>query len=140
MTDNGRNDFHKRLAAIDKKPNSTIRAKRSDRVGIYDYEEEKRRKANKFPLRKLIASLVLAAIGLIVVKVIMVRDMGEEQYQERLSELRAGEGWEPFAAVIAGRDPLMMLIERTVFGEDDSNPETENAPAIIIPEASNISD
>tara|TARA_R110002124_G_scaffold55459_8_gene156776 strand:+ start:2862 stop:3287 length:426 start_codon:yes stop_codon:yes gene_type:complete len=128
MSNIGRDDFHKRLAAIDKKPQSENRAKRSTRVGLYDFEEEKRRKANRFPWRKLIATLILAAVGLIVIKTFMVRKMGEEQYQARLVELREGEGWMPYAAIVAGRDPLMMIIERMVFGEYQEPIEQENAP------------
>lgn len=138
MSNNSTSDFHKRLAKIEKSKGTPARAKRSDRMGIYDAEEEKRRKANRFPWRKLMFTLALGVVGLIAVKTFMVRDMGEEKYQARLTELREGEGWEPYGAIIASRDPLMMVFERLL--SSDSDEPKQNAPEIIIPEASAISE
>jgi|GEM_PF-3367165 len=131
MSNDSRSDFHKRLDAINKNPKTQTRAKRSDRVGIYDYEEEKRRKRARFPWGKLFAWVIVGIIGMIIVKAFMVREMGEEAYQARLAELRAGEKWEPYAAIVISRDPLMMIVERVLERAESSNksdPETTNAP------------
>ena len=125
-TDN-RADFHKRLAALDKKPATGARAKRSDRVGVYDQEEEKRRKRPRFPWKRLVITILIGIVGLIGVKAYTVHKMGEDAYQTRLAELRDGDGWEPYAAIIISRDPLMMLFERLLFSNDGA-PKTENAP------------
>jgi len=141
MSNDSRSDFHKRLDAINKKPKTQTRAKRSDRVGIYDFDEEKRRKKAKFPWKRLMAWVIVGIIGLIVVKTFTVRKMGEEAYQTRLAELRAGDGWEPYAAIAISRDPLMMVIERFMWGEEAvlPEPETINAPEPS-PEASTTSE
>jgi hypothetical protein len=122
-----RADFHKRLAAIDKKETTGGRAKRSDRVGVYDVEEEKRRKRQRFPWGKFFVTILIGVVGLIGVKAYAAHKMGEEAYQARIAELREGEGWDPSAAVIISRDPLMMLFERLVFSKLPE-PKTKDAP------------
>lgn len=117
MPNDSRNDFHKRLAALDKKQPKPQRAKRADRAGIYDYEEEKRRKSRKFPFRKLMVWCLIGIVGLIAVKAYTVQNMGEEQYQQRLTELRAGDKYQQIAAVLISRDPLMVFFEKTLFSD-----------------------
>jgi hypothetical protein len=122
-----RADFHKRLKALDKKPATGGRAKRTDRVGIYDQEEEKRRKGQRFPWKKLVFSILLGIVGLIGIKAFTVNKMGEEAYQTRLDELREGDGWEPYAAIVISRDPLMMVFERLLFS-NKTEPKKKDAP------------
>jgi len=127
MSNDNREDFHKRLASLGEKPNVQARVPRTDRVGIYDFDEEKRRQSAKFPWRRLIAWVLIGIVGLILIKAFTVNKMGEESYQARLVELRAGDGWEPYAAIVVGRDPLMMLFERLLFS-GGNDPETTDAP------------
>jgi hypothetical protein len=130
MSNNSRNDFHKRLAALDKKQPTETRAKRTDRAGIYDYDEESRRKSRKFPIRKLMVWIVIGIVGLIAVKAYTVANMGEEQYQIRLAELKEGDQYQRIAAILISRDPLMIFFEKTVFADNIKKideVETENA-------------
>jgi hypothetical protein len=126
MPNDNRADFHKRLATLDSRPAAQGRAKRSDRVGLYDLEEEKRRKRNRFPWGRFVITVLIGIVGLIGVKAFSVNKMGEEAYQVRLVELREGEGLQPIAAIIIGRDPLMMVFERIFFSKK-STPKTTNA-------------
>jgi hypothetical protein len=79
-------------------------------------------------------TVLIGIVGLIGIKAYTVHKMGEEAYQTRLTELRDGDGWEPYAAIIISRDPLMMVFERLLFSNKEE-PKTKNAPEII-PEAS----
>ena len=132
MPSDNRADFHKRLASLEKKQTTGNRAKRSDRVGVYDQEEEKRRKSRRFPWKRLMATILVGIVGLIGIKAYTVYKMGEEAYQTRLTELREGDGLQPYAAIIISRDPLMMVFERLLFSKD---PKTKDAPEVT-PEAS----
>lgn len=134
MANDSRSDFHKRLAAIDGKAKPQVRARRSDRMGVYDHEEEKRRQRAKFPWKRVVAFVILAVVGLIFVKTLVVRDMGEEEYQSRLEQLRNGEGWEPYGAIIISRDPLMMVFERALFGDKEAEDQIDGSKTISAPE------
>jgi hypothetical protein len=127
MSNDNRADFHKRLATLDSRPATAGRAKRSDRIGLYDQEEEKRRKRNRFPWRRLFITILIGIVGLIGIKAYTVHKMGEDAYQARLTELRTGESWEPYVAIAIGRDPLMMVFERLLFSKKPT-PKTTNAP------------
>lgn len=131
MPSDNRADFHKRLASLDKKETTGGRAKRTDRVGIYDQDEEKRRKARRFPWKRFVITILIGIIGLIGIKAYTVNKMGEEAYQTRLTEQREGDGIQPYAAIIISRDPLMMVFERLLFSKD---PKTKDAPEVT-PEA-----
>lgn len=124
MPSDNRADFHKRLASLDKKETTGGRAKRTDRVGIYDQDEEKRRKARRFPWKRFVITILIGIVGLIGIKAYTVNKMGEEAYQTRLTELREGDGMQPYVAIIIGRDPLMMVFERLLFSKD---PKTKDA-------------
>ncbi|GLQ33771.1 hypothetical protein GCM10007939_00540 [Amylibacter marinus] len=126
---NSRDDFHKRLAKLEKAPTVKVRARTDGRMGIYDNEEEERRKRAKFPWRRLFVTLIIAWLGLIAVKTYVVNDMGEAAYQARLAELRAGDQMQQIAAIAIARGPIMMAMEGAFFAKGDGREaEIENAP------------
>lgn len=133
MQDNGRNDFQRRLQRLEGASRNQDRAKRSDRVGIYDYEEEKRRKRARFPWRRFFFFVALLWVGLIFVKAYIARDMGEEAYQARIAELQAGDQYSQMAAMLIDRGVVMQYIEEYFFSDvgpdaDGAGAETQTTP------------
>ena len=115
MSNDNKSDFHKRLSKLDGKPTKSQRSHRGERIGLFDDEEAKRRKRNKFSFRKFFMVLLIGLIGVLAIKAYVIQDMGEERYQERLLELKAGDKYQRIAGVIISRDPLTMFFERTLF-------------------------
>ena len=130
MADDGRNDFHKRLARLDKQERVKTRATSPNRMGIYDFDEENRMANAKFPWRRLFFCILFAIIGLIAVKAYIAKDMGEEAYQARRAELAAGSAYQRFASILIARDPIMVFFENTLFqGVKPDVPEDGNKNA-----------
>jgi len=111
------NDFQKRLARLENNQNRGYsRAKTGARTGMFDFVEEERRKRRRFPIRGLIAALMICLVALWILKAYLIVDMGREAHEARVAELAAGEGQlAEFSAMLVARDPISDMIIKTLF-------------------------
>ena len=110
-------DFRKRLERLESNQNrGYARAQTGTRTGMYDFVEEERRKRSRFPIRGLLAAMLLCIAALWVLKAYLIADMGREAHEARVAELAEGEGrLAEISAILVAREPISDLIINTLF-------------------------
>jgi len=108
-------EFKKRLERLQQGPRVGINSN-PNRTGLYDFEEEKRRKRGGFRWRRMfIAGFVLWST-MFFLKMYIIHTMDESDYQARLVEIKNDDDpLAPFLYFLAERGPLQQYLEDVFF-------------------------